>query len=83
MSKSIKFKNAYANEPSRKGELAARKQLFGDCSRYAVAPVHTRFDAVQWFVWDAEITCPDTGLPEVIRQAATLAEALAGIDADF
>ena len=83
MSKSIKFKNAYANDPSRKGELAARKQLFGDCSRYAVAPVHTRFNAVQWFVWDAEIACADTGLPEVIRQAETLAQALAGIDADF
>lgn len=81
MSKPIKFKNAYVNDPSRKGEIAARKQLFGDCSRYAVAPVHTRFDAVQWFVWDAEITCPDTGLPEVIRQAETLTEALAGIDA--
>ena len=81
MSKPIKFKNAYSNDPSRKGELAARKQLFGDCSRYAVAPVHTRFDAVQWFVWDAEITCADTGLPEVIRQAETLAEALADVDA--
>ena len=79
----IKFKSSYANDPSRKGQLAARKQLFGDCSRYAVAPVHTRFDAVQWFVWDAEIICPDTGLPEVIRQAETLTEALQGIDARF
>ena len=81
MSKPVKFKRAYANDPTRKGELAARKQLFGDCSRYAVAPVHTRFDAVQWFVWDAEITCPDTGLPEVIRQAETLVEALADVSA--
>ena len=79
MSKSIKFKRAYANNPTRKGELAARKQLFGDCSRYAVAPVHTRFDTVQWFVWDAELTCRETGLPEVIRQAETLGEALHGI----
>jgi hypothetical protein len=77
----IKFKKTYTNDVTRKGQLAARKQLFGDCSRYAVAPVHTRFDAVQWFVWDAEITCADTGLPEVIRQAETLAEALQGIDA--
>lgn len=80
MSKAIKFKSSYVNDPSRKGELAAPKQLFGDCSRYAVAPVHTRFDAVQWFVWDAEITCPETGMPEVIRQADTLAEALQGIE---
>jgi hypothetical protein len=80
MSKPIKFKSSYANDPTRKGELAARKHLFGDCSRYAVAPVHTRFDAVQWFVWDAELTCPETGLPEVIRQEETLAEALHGIE---
>jgi hypothetical protein len=77
----IKFKTTYTNDATRKGQLAARKQLFGDCSRYAVAPVHTRFDAVQWFVWDAEIACADTGLPEVIRQADTLAQALQGIDA--
>jgi hypothetical protein len=80
MSKAIKFKRAYINNPARKGELADRKHLFGDCSRYAVAPVHTRFDAVQWFVWDAEITCRETGLPEVIRQAETLTQALQGIE---
>ena len=79
MRNAVKFKSSYANNPTRKGELAARKQLFGDCSRYAVAPVHTRFDVVQWFVWDAETTCRETGLPEVIRQAETLAEALHGI----
>ncbi len=79
MSKSIKFKSSYINDPTRKGELAARKQMFGDCSRYAVAPVHTRFDAVQWFVWDAETNCPDTGRPEVIRIEPTLAQALHGL----
>ena len=77
---SFKFKSSYTNDPTRKGQLAAPKRLFGDCSRYAVAPVHSRFDAVQWFVWDAETNCPDTGKPEVIRQAETLAEALEGID---
>jgi hypothetical protein len=41
------------NDPSRKGELAAPKRLFGEFSRYAVAPIHTRFGAVEWFVWDA------------------------------
>jgi hypothetical protein len=30
------------NDPSRKGELAAPKRLFGEFSRYAVAPVHAR-----------------------------------------
>ena len=80
MTKAIKFKSAYINDPTRKGQLADSKRLFGDCSRYAVAPVYTRFGAVQWFVWDAEITCRETGLPEVIRQAETLADALQGIE---
>jgi hypothetical protein len=77
--KSIKFKSSYANDASRNGQLAAPKQLFGDCSRYAVAPVHTRFDAVQWFVWDAEVMCSETGLPEVIRMEPTLAQAIENI----
>jgi hypothetical protein len=79
MRKPIKFKTSYANDVTRKGQLAAPKQLFGDCSRYAVAPVHSRFDAIQWFVWDAETNCPDTGLPEVIRIEPTLSQALQGL----
>lgn len=73
----LKFKTTYRNEPAKAGQLAARKRLFGDCSRYAVAPVHTRFDAVQWFVWDAEHI--DDGLPSVIRQADTLENAVHGL----
>jgi hypothetical protein len=68
------------NDPSRRGQLAAPKRLFGEYRRYAVAPVHTRFDAVEWFVWDAEITDPMTGRPDVIRQAASEAEAVAGLE---
>lgn len=66
------------NDPAKAGELAAPKTTFGDRSRYAIAPVHTRFDAVQWFVWDAEQP-DDLQLPAVIRQAATMAEALRGL----
>lgn len=55
------------NNPAYKGELAAPKYLFGEHSRYSIAPIHTRFDAVQWFVWDAE-TLDSNGLPDVIRQ---------------
>lgn len=74
------FKAHYKNDPTKRGQLAARKRLFGDLSRYAVAPVHTRFDAVQWFVWDADNAWMDeTGKPGVIRQAATLEEALKGL----
>ena len=71
------FASSYKNDPEKKGQLAARKRLFGDCSRYAVAPVHTRFDAVQWFVWDAEHPwINDTGKPAIIRQACSLEEAI-------
>jgi hypothetical protein len=74
------FAPTYRNDPKRAGQLAARKRLFGDNSRYAVAPVHTRFGEVQWFVWDAESRWMDeTGLPGVIRQASTLPEALYGL----
>ena len=79
MTKPMKFKQTYANDATRKGQLAAPKHLFGGCSRYAVAPVHTRFDAVQWLVWDAETICPDTGKPDVIRIEPTLAQALQGL----
>lgn len=60
------------NDPALAGRLAARKKLFGDASRYAIAPVHTRFDAVEWFVWDAELPDPLTGTPSVIRQEPTV-----------
>ena len=74
------FKRRYKNDPAKAGQLAARKRTFGDFSRYAVAPVHTRFDAVQWFVWDAMSPWQDgTGLPAVIRQAVSLDEAMRGL----
>jgi len=69
---------ALLNDPARKGQLAAPKRLFGDYSRYAVAPVHTRGDAIEWFVWDAH-TDDGTGRPDVIRQASTEAEAVEGL----
>lgn len=75
----VSFSRVPANNPSLKGSPAARKQYFGDCSRYAVAPVHTRFDAVEWFVWDAEHPLSTMSRAEVIRQASTLEEALWGL----
>lgn len=75
------FESNYVNIPSRKGELAARKRLFGPCSRYAVAPVYTRFDAVEWFVWDAEHHWTNAdGRPNVIRQASSLEDAIHGLE---
>ena len=69
---------AVQNNASLKGSIAARKQFFGDNRRYAIAPVHTRFDAVEWFVWDAEHPLSDMSHAEVIRQAETMEEALHG-----
>lgn len=66
------------NDPGRAGQLASRRFLFST-SRYAVAAVHTRFQAVQFFVWDADRLDEFTGNPSVIRQADTLEQALAGL----
>jgi len=74
----VSFSFIPVNNPALKGQLAAKKKFF-DNFRYAVAPVHTRFDAVEWFVWDAEHPNSKMGRAEVIRQAATLEEALKGL----
>ena len=66
------------NNPMLAGTLAAHKQFFGDHGRFAVAPIHTRFDAVEWFVWDAEKT-DNEGLAEVVRQAETIEAAMDGL----
>jgi len=71
---------ALRNDPTRKGQLAAPKRLFGEYHRYAVAPVHTRFGAVEWIVWDAHTWDAHGVNPAVIRQASTEAEAVAGLD---
>lgn len=67
------------NDPSRRGELAAPKKLFGEWSRYAIAPVHTRFGAVAWFVWDAMSWGLDGTNPAVIRIEESKAAALEGL----
>jgi len=68
------------NIPANAGSLAARKELFGDNSRYAIAPIHTRFDAVEWFVWDAEHPRSSMSHAEIIRQEPTRDAALFGLD---
>lgn len=72
------FKQEYKNNPAKRGQLADKKRLFGGYSRYAVAPVHTRFDAVQWFVWDAQ-ALDDANRAQVVRQESTLQDALRGL----
>jgi hypothetical protein len=67
------------NSPNQRGSLASSKVRFGDFGRFAVAAVHTRFDAVAWFVWDAETPDDITDMPAVIRQAGTFSEAVGGM----
>jgi hypothetical protein len=66
------------NDPSKAGQLASKKIIFGHNGRYAVAAVHTRFDSVQYFVWDAE-TVDSAGFPTVIRQNANCEAAMHGV----
>jgi len=70
---------ALRNNPAKAGQLAGKRQFFGGYSRYCIAPVHTRFAAVEWFVWDAEVIDPVTKLSEVIRQSPTKEQALEGL----
>lgn len=67
------------NDPAKAGQVANQPQTFGQFARYSVYAVHTRFDAVCWFVADAE-TCDEmTGFPAIIRQEATREAAMAGL----
>jgi len=82
-----RFPTTITNNPARKGELAAPKHVFGPRDRYAVAPVHSRFDNIAWFVWDAEN--PDRRdydkvlgyAPAVIRIRTSYKEAVEGLSA--
>ncbi len=76
---SLSFPSTLTNNPMLRGSLAAPKQRFGDWGRYAIAPVHTRFEDLEWVVWDAEVIDEATGLAAVIRQAPTMEEALQGL----
>lgn len=70
--------SAIINDPTRKGQLAGPTELFGDFHRYLLCPVHTRFDAIAWFVYDAEVT-DEVGCPAIIRIEDTREDAMAGL----
>jgi len=70
---------AVTNLPRLAGSLASPKTIFGYGSRYAVYAVHTRFDAVEWFVDDAESVDPVTDGLAIIRQEATKEAAMEGL----
>jgi hypothetical protein len=71
------------NIPEHAGRLATQKELFGDHERYAIAAVHTQFDAVCWILWDAEDVDDELGVPRIIRQARTKDEALVGFEEEY
>ena len=54
--------------------------LFGEYSRYKLVEFQSRWDWTEWMVEDAMTLCPQTGLPAIIRQAATREEAVAGLE---
>ena len=64
------------NDPKRAGQLAAARELFGPYHRYSIAPVHSRFGELIWFVWDSEIKDEVTGASAVIRQEPSREAAL-------
>lgn len=70
---------ARPNQPALRGQLASRKVFFGDAGRYALYAVHTRFDAVMWFVADAEIVDEETNLPAIVRQEWDATKAVANL----
>ena len=52
---------------------------FGEFSRYKLTSMVSRFGNMVWFVADATKIDALTGLPEIIRQADTKQEAIAGL----
>lgn len=67
------------NDPKQAGTRAAEKEYFGVFRRFAVYPVHTRFDDVKWFVADSE-TPDELGHASIIRQEDSRAAAIQGLD---
>ena len=64
------------NDINKAGMIASKPRFFM-LHQIKVAAIHTRFDSVQWFVWDAGFIQEETGLPEVVGQYETESEALA------
>lgn len=73
------FPKEIANDPSKRGQLAAPKVIFGEFSRYAVAPIHTRFGSIVWFVWDAERNLDEVHAADIIRQECSFEKAVDGL----
>lgn len=75
----MKFPHSIKNDPSKAGKRARKIETFGEFSRFAIYPIHTRFEAVCWIVLDALIV-DEFGLASVIRQASSKESALEGLE---
>jgi hypothetical protein len=51
------------NNPKLAGKRAGKTRFFGPHSRFALYPMHTRFEDLHWVVSDAEMT-DEYGLPD-------------------
>lgn len=69
---------AEANNPGLRGHRASRILRFGPGGRFQVYAIHTRFDAVEWWVADTNITYGD-GRPWIIRQEPSFDEAISTV----
>jgi len=63
------------NDTNKAGMIASKPKFFM-LSQIKVAAIHTRFDNVQWFVWDAGVIDELTGRPEVVGQYETEHDAI-------
>lgn len=68
-----------ANDPGRAGCAAGEPYYFGHSTanpsgcRWSIVPIHTRHEAVSWFVFDLD---DDDYQGPPVRQAAGIAEAI-------
>ena len=52
------------NNPKLAGKRAGKARFYGPYSRFAVYPIHTRFEDITWVVSDAD-TLDQFGLPDI------------------
>lgn len=73
--------NLEANKPNLAGRKASNKTFFGQCARYALFAVHTRFESVEYVVTDADVLDEVTGAPAIIRQGNSVESVMFGFNA--
>lgn len=59
--------NMFKNNPNLAGQPASKK-VFSEHYRYALFPVHTRFEVCEWLITDAYLVDPITQKADVVFQ---------------